>query len=200
MRSSTESTSTDGTAYGGRKDSSVAAADMMTPGPEDAFELDPAQVERASMAAYHVSSMSRNGSFSSSDTLNILEQERRDRSDLTDQGIGIIGIGGGKADPYNTPSKSTGGTGTGTGAGADSLSLSGLSINPPERTQSPGLPVPPASASAGASAGPGSGKKSSTSASAKMDIKDFMDANSMDDVLVSEYVGVMFRAMALDPL
>ena len=198
MRSSTESTSTDGTAYGGRKDSSVAAADMMTPGPEDAFELDPAQVERASMAAYHVSSMSRNGSFSSSDTLNILEQERRDRSDLTDQGIGIIGIGGGKADPYNTPSKSTGGTGTGTGA--DSLSLSGLSINPPERTQSPGLPVPPASASAGASAGPGSGKKSSTSASAKMDIKDFMDANSMDDVLVSEYVGVMFRAMALDPL
>ena len=195
MRSSTESTSTDGTAYGGRKDSSVAAADMMTPGPEDAFELDPAQVERASMAAYHVSSMSRNGSFSSSDTLNILEQERRDRSDLTDQGIGI---GGGKADPYNTPSKSTGGTGTGTGA--DSLSLSGLSINPPERTQSPGLPVPPASASAGASAGPGSGKKSSTSASAKMDIKDFMDANSMDDVLVSEYVGVMFRAMALDPL
>ena len=197
MRSSTESTSTDGTAYGGRKDSSVAAADMMTPGPEDAFELDPAQVERASMAAYHVSSMSRNGSFSSSDTLNILEQERRDRSDLTDQGIGI---GGGKADPYNTPSKSTGGTGTGTGAGADSLSLSGLSINPPERTQSPGLPVPPASASAGASAGPGSGKKSSTSASAKMDIKDFMDANSMDDVLVSEYVGVMFRAMALDPL
>ena len=200
MRSSTESTSTDGTAYGGRKDSSVAAADMMTPGPEDAFELDPAQVERASMAAYHVSSMSRNGSFSSSDTLNILEQERRDRSDLTDQGIGIIGIGGGKADPYNTPSKSTGGTGTGTGTGADSLSLSGLSINPPERTQSPGLPVPPASASAGASAGPGSGKKSSTSASAKMDIKDFMDANSMDDVLVSEYVGVMFRAMALDPL